>query len=116
MALITTISGHIVLKILIQYPIELFSLAIGLQVKRFTKLKLAPSFFHKKCQKFQHKIGISIIYDDFSMPWCLTHMSKNSVIFYAMVVVVLVGPNLINFENLYTTTKPLFPPTKRDMS
>ncbi len=62
---ILMIDDHAISKILIQYPIDPFSLAIGLQVKSHTKLKLGLSLLHKKCPKFQRKLGISITYNDF---------------------------------------------------
>ncbi len=59
------IYDHVVLKILIQYPIDPFSLAIDLWVESPTKLKLGLDPPHKKCQKFIHELGILIIYNDY---------------------------------------------------
>jgi hypothetical protein len=99
------IDGHKIFKILVQYLIDSLSLAIDLQVKSHIKLKFGPNLLHKKCAKFQHKLGISITYNDFGHAICLTHMLKNSVIISIVVTVVLIVPNLANFKNLSTITK-----------
>jgi len=77
-------------------------------VKCHTKLKLGLELLHKKCPKFQHKLGILIIYNDFGHAMVSYPHVKNNVVVFVVVAVVLVGPNLANFENLSSTIKITF--------
>jgi len=73
-------------------------------VKNHTKLKLGLEL-HKKCPKFQCELGISIIYNDFGHAMVSYPHVKNNVVVFVVVAIVLVGPNLANFENLSSTIK-----------
>ncbi len=96
---------HIISKILVQYPIDFFSLAINLWAEGCIELKLGPDFLHKKCLKFWHELGILITYNDLGHAMMSYPHVENNVAIFAMVVVVLVVLNLANFENLCTTIK-----------
>lgn len=74
-------------------------------MERLAKFQLVLTFLIRNVQNFDMNLPSWSLTMTSSMSWCLTHILKNMFVVNIVVVVVLIGPNLANVENLFIIAK-----------
>jgi hypothetical protein len=89
------ITNNIIMKILIEYTIHYFCLAIGLRMEGMLNFSFFLAFFINNIQNFDmNSISRSFIMTS-NIPLCQTYMSKNSFVVLATVAFMWVDVNLL---------------------